>query len=73
VARRVIYATTVSLNSYTCLARRNWVGGPHTQVDTLLARLPQTPPVPELLVVQTPSAPPELLLATPTILYDASA
>jgi hypothetical protein len=60
--------------SGACLVRRNWVGGPHTQVDPLLARLPRTPPVPELLVDRTRFAPPELLPATPpAILYDASA
>jgi hypothetical protein len=60
--------------SGACLVRRTWVGGPHTQVDPLLARLRQTPPVPEFLVDRTWSAPPELLLATsPAILYDASA
>jgi hypothetical protein len=60
--------------SGACLIRRNWVGGPHTQVDPLLARLPRAPPVPKLLVDRTRSAPPELLLPTPhAILYDASA
>jgi hypothetical protein len=60
--------------SGACLVRRNWVGGPHTQVDPLLARLPWTPPVPELLVDRTRSAPLELLLATPpAMLYDTSA
>jgi hypothetical protein len=59
--------------SRTCLVRRNWVGGPHTQVDPLLARLPRTPPVPELLMDRTRFAPPELLLATPpAILYDGA-
>jgi hypothetical protein len=50
----------------------NWVGGPHTQVDPLLARLSRAPPVPGFFVDRTRSAPPELSLATPsTILYDA--
>jgi hypothetical protein len=57
-----------------CLIRRNWVGGPHTHVDPLLARLPRTPPVPEFLMDRTRSALPELLVTTlPAILYDASA
>jgi hypothetical protein len=52
----------------------NWVGGTHTQVDPLLARLPRTPLMPEFLVDQTRSAPAELLLASsPAILYDAIA
>jgi hypothetical protein len=56
-----------------CLFRRNWVGGPHTQVDHLLARLPRAPHLPEFLVVRTRSAPLALLLALPpAILYDAS-
>jgi hypothetical protein len=59
--------------SGTCLVRRNWVGGPHTQVYPLLARLPLAPPVPGFLVDQTQSAPLALLLAlAPAILYDAS-
>jgi hypothetical protein len=58
--------------SRACLVRRNWVGGPNTQVDPLLTCLPRTPPVPKLLVDRTRSAPLELLLATPyVILYDA--
>jgi hypothetical protein len=60
--------------SGACLVRRNWVGGPHTQVDPLLAHLPRTPPVLESPMDRTRSAPPELLLATPpAILYDAIA
>jgi hypothetical protein len=56
-----------------CLVRRNWVGGPHTQVDPLLAHLSRAPPMPGFLVDWTRSAPPELLLATPSvILYDAN-
>jgi hypothetical protein len=59
--------------SRACLVRRNWVGGPHTQVDPLLARLPRAPPVPKFLVDQTRSVPLALLLALPpAILYDAS-
>jgi hypothetical protein len=59
--------------SGACLARRNWVGGPHTQVDPLLVRLPLAPSVPGFLVDQPRSAPLALLLAfPPTILYDAS-
>jgi hypothetical protein len=55
------------------LIRRNWVDGPHTQVDPLLARLPRTPPVPEFLMDRTRSAPLALLLALPpAIMYDAS-
>jgi hypothetical protein len=55
------------------LVRRNWVGGPHTQVDPLLARLPLAPLVPRFLVDQTRFAPLALLLVlSPAILYDAS-
>jgi hypothetical protein len=59
--------------SRACLVQRNWVGGPHTQVDPLLAPLPLAPPVPEILVDRTRSAPLTLLLVLPpAILYDAS-
>jgi hypothetical protein len=59
--------------SGACLVRRNWVGGPRTQVDPLLARIPRAPPVPGFLMDQTRSAPLALLLALPpAILYDAS-
>jgi hypothetical protein len=59
--------------SGACLVRRNWVGGPHTLEDPLLARLPRTPHVPEFLVDRAWSVPLALLLAlSPTILYDAS-
>jgi hypothetical protein len=58
--------------SEACLIRRNWVGGPHTQVDPLLTRLPLAPPVLGFLVDWTWSAPLALLLALPSvILYDA--
>jgi hypothetical protein len=57
----------------TCLVRRNWVGGPHTQVDPLLAHLPRAPPVPEFLMDRTWSVPLALLLVLPpAIMYDAS-
>jgi hypothetical protein len=59
--------------SGACLIRKNWVGGPHTLVDPLLAPLPLAPPVPEFLVDWIRSAPLVLLLAfPPAILYDAS-
>jgi hypothetical protein len=51
--------------SGACLVRRNWVGGPHTQVDPLFARLPLAPPVPRFLVDRTRSPPLTLLLALP--------
>jgi hypothetical protein len=55
------------------LVRRNWVGGPHTQVDPLLAHLPLAPPMPGFLMGRTRSVPLALLLALPpVILYDAS-
>jgi hypothetical protein len=60
-------------SSGACLVRRNWVGGPHTQVDPLLARLSLAPHVPGFIVDRTRSAPPALLLALPpAILYDVS-
>jgi hypothetical protein len=58
--------------SGACLVRRNWVGGPHTQVDPLLARLPLAPPVPGFLVDRTRSSLTLLLALPPAILYDAS-
>jgi hypothetical protein len=59
--------------SGACLVRRNWVGGPHTQIDPLLARLPLAPPVTGFLVDWTRSAPLALLLALPpAIMYDVS-
>jgi hypothetical protein len=58
--------------SRACLVRRNWVGGPHTHVDSLLALLPLAPPVPRFLVDGTRSIPLALLLVLPpAILYDA--
>jgi hypothetical protein len=59
--------------SGACLVRRNWVGGPHTQVDPLLACLPLAPLVPGFLMDRTRSVPLTLLLALPpAILDDAS-
>jgi hypothetical protein len=59
--------------SGACLVRRNGVGGPHTQIDPLLARLPLAPPVPRFLMYRTRSTPLALLLALPpAIQYDAS-
>jgi hypothetical protein len=59
--------------SEACLVQRNWVGGPHTQVDPLLARLPLAPPMPRFLVDRTQSVPLALLLVLPpTFLYDAN-
>jgi hypothetical protein len=58
---------------WACRVRRDWVGGPHTQVYSLLARLPLAPPVSRFLVERTRSAPLALLLALPPmIMYDAS-
>jgi hypothetical protein len=59
--------------SEACLVRRNRVGGPHTQVDPLLALLPLAPPVPRFLMDRTRSAPLALLPAlSPVILYNAA-